>query len=278
MEKIRASTPLLTRLKSLSQKLQTQVRLQPSEKRPKLSDLDESYDRQLRLSSRETSQPAGFQIAWAWQQSNQRSADYFDVFMLNKDTLGLCIADVSGKGANATQRMESLRGHIKKLVYEEPLPSRVCAQLNRTLCESIALGKYVAFLYAVLDQRSRRLTYESAGHCLPLLVHQDGAIEILRASSGVLGLFSHWTFSDHEIQLRAGDVLVMATDGILSAGNAQEEEFGYQRLFDSVLTSRNRGAHELCECVLNDVEKFCNGQFEDDASLMVVSVDENQLA
>ena len=65
---------------------------------------------------------------------------------------------------------------------------------------------------------------------MPLLVHADGAIEFPAAYSGVLGLFSHWTYSDREVQLASGDVLVLMTDGVLEAWDKEEEEFGYQRL------------------------------------------------
>jgi len=127
--------------------------------------------------------------------------------------------------------------------------------------------------YGILDSQSRVFKYENAGHCLPLLVHADGSIDFLPAYSGVLGLFSHWTYSDRQVQLVSRDVLVLMTDGVLEAANDKEEEFGYQRLIASVLASRDEGVHAIRQRILSDVTAFCSNHFQDDASLIVVTVD-----
>jgi phosphoserine phosphatase RsbU/P len=254
-------------------KPQSQVQLGLSDNHARQSDLEQGHEIQMHLLPRETLQLAGFQIACAWQPARSVSGDYFDVLPLGEGKLGLCIADVSGKGVAAALLMANLQASVKALAGESLSPASLCSQLNTVLCDHIAPGRFVTMLYAVLDERSRVLLYESAGHCLPLLVHKDGAIEIPEASSGVLGLFSHWTYSDHELQLASGDVMVMLTDGVLEAWNAKEEEFGYKRLIGSVLASRQDGAHGIRKRVLEDVAAFCNGQFQDDASLIVVTVD-----
>lgn len=254
-------------------KLQSQVQLGLSERQSLQSDLDQAHEIQMHLLPRETPQLAGFQIACAWQPARSVSGDYFDVLPLGPGELGLCIADVSGKGVAAALLMANLQASVKSLAREGVSPAVLCAKLNTLLSDNIAPGRFVTLLYAVLDGQSRVLRYESAGHCLPLLVHGDGTIQIPEASSGVLGLFSHWTFSDHELRLASGDVLMMVTDGVLEASNEDEEEFGYKRLIDSVLASRSQGAHGIRKRVLEDVTAFCKGQFLDDATLIVVTVD-----
>jgi len=264
---------LVARHTELQRRLQSQVQLGLTERQALQSDLDQAHDIQMHLLPRETPQLAGFQIACAWQPARRVSGDYFDVLPLGEGKLGLCIADVSGKGIAAALLMANLQASVKALAKEEVAPSTLCVQLNSVLCDNIAPGRFVTLLYAVLDQRSRKLIYESAGHCLPLLVHQDGTIHIPRASSGVLGLFQYWTFSEHELQLEPGDVLVMMTDGVIEACNDKEEEFGYQRLIESVRASRKDGADAIRRRVLEDVTAFCNNQFNDDASLIIVAVD-----
>ncbi len=255
--------------RELQRQLHSQVQLGLSVQ----TDLDQAHEIQMHLLPRETPQLAGFQIACAWQPARSVSGDYFDVLPLSKDKLGLCIADVSGKGIAAALLMANLQASVKSLARENISPAVLCAKLNTILCDNIAPGRFVTLLYAVLDGQSRILRYESAGHCLPLLVHSDGTIQIPEASSGVLGLFSHWTFSDHELRLASGDALMMMTDGVLEASNEKEEEFGYQRLIDSVLASREDGAHGIRKRVLEDVSVFCEGKFLDDATLIVVTMD-----
>jgi phosphoserine phosphatase RsbU/P len=249
------------------------VQLGLVEKQILQSDLQQAYDIQVHLLPSETPQLQGFQIACAWQPARSVSGDYFDVLPLGKDKVGLCIADVSGKGVAAALLMANLQASVKALARDDLSPAKLCSRLNGVLCDNIAPGRFVTLFYAILDGKTHTLQYESAGHCLPLLVHDDGAIEFPEASSGVLGLFSHWTFSDHERALASGDVLVMMTDGVLEAWDKNEEEFGYKKLIGSVLASRAEGAHGIRKRVLEDVTAFCNGQFHDDASLIVVTVD-----
>jgi len=265
-------------LKEQNERLQSQVQLGLTEKQTHQSDLQQAQEIQMHLLPRETPQLPGFQLACAWQPARSVSGDYFDVLALAKDKLGLCIADVSGKGFAAALLMANLQASVKAFIQDGATgsmqsPAALCAKLNNVLCDHIAPGRFITFFYAILDGATRKLRYENAGHCLPLLVHADGAIEFPAAYSGVLGLFSHWTYSDHEVQLASGDVLVLMTDGVLEAWDEKEEEFGYQRLIASVLASRHQGVHSIRKRVMEDVSAFCSNQFQDDASLIVVTVD-----
>jgi len=258
--------------------LQSQVQLGLMERQTHQSDLQQAHDIQVHLLPRETPQIPGYQIACAWQPARSVSGDYFDVLVLSPDKLGLCIADVAGKGMAAALLMANLQASVKAFAQDGGNPSvespaELCAKLNTALSNNIAPGRFVTLFYGILDSQSRVFKYENAGHCLPLLVHADGSIDFLPAYSGVLGLFSHWTYSDRQVQLVSRDVLVLMTDGVLEAANDKEEEFGYQRLIASVLASRDEGVHAIRQRILSDVTAFCSNHFQDDASLIVVTVD-----
>jgi sigma-B regulation protein RsbU (phosphoserine phosphatase) len=264
-----------TRLEARNAQLQSQVQLGLIEKQIQQSDLQQAHEIQEHLLPRETPQLAGFQIACAWQPAGSVSGDYFDVLPVAPDQLGLCIADVSGKGMAAALLMSNLQASFRAFVRDNPSPAELCAKLNLVLCENIAPGRFVTLFYGILHAGTLKMRYENGGHCLPLLVHADGAIEFPAAYSGVLGLFSHWTYSDHDLELAPGDSLVLLTDGVLEAWNQNEEEFGYQRLITSVLAGREKGAHGIRQRVLQDVCTFTSGVFQDDASLIVVTVDQS---
>jgi sigma-B regulation protein RsbU (phosphoserine phosphatase) len=168
--------------------------------------------------------------------------------------------------------MANLQASVKAFAGDKPTPGAMCARLNTALSNNIAPGRFVTLFYGVLDANTLKLQYENAGHCLPLLVHADGSVDFPAAYSGVLGLFSHWTYSDHEQPLKSGDSLLLLTDGVLEAADEKEEEFGYQRLIQAVIASCSDGAHGIRQRVLDDVTAFCGGHFADDASLIVVSV------
>ena len=257
---------------------QSQVQLGLIHKQFQQTDLQKAHEMQVHLLPRETPQIPGYQIACAWQPARSVSGDYFDVLTLGEEKLGLCIADVSGKGMAAALLMANLQASVKAFT-EDPnnpaldSPAALCAKLNTALANNIAPGRFVTLFFGILSGSSHVFKYENAGHCLPLLVHADKTIDFPAAYSGVLGLFSHWTYSDREIELKSGDVLVLMTDGVLEAASDDEEEFGYQRLIAAVQASRDEGVDAIRQRILTDVSEFCENNFEDDASLIVVTVD-----
>jgi len=261
------------KMEARNRELQGQVQLGQVKEQSHEAELAQAHEIQRHLLPRETPQLAGFQIACAWQPAKSVSGDYFDVLPLGGERLGLCIADVSGKGITAALLMANLQASVKAFAKEIDSPAELCAKLNSVLCETVAPGKFVTLFYGTIDAKQRKLRYENAGHCLPLLVHNDGTILMPASFSGVMGLFSHWTFQESELQLASGDCLVLMTDGVLEAANDEEVEFGYQRLIDVVKKSRGSGVHGIRTAIMEAVSAFCGGKFDDDASLIVVTVD-----
>jgi phosphoserine phosphatase RsbU/P len=260
------------KLEARNLELQGQVQLGQVKEQSHEAELAQAHEIQRHLLPRDTPQIAGFQIACAWQPAKSVSGDYFDVLPLGEGRLGLCIADVSGKGITAALLMANLQASVKAFAPEAASPAVLCAKLNSVLCDTVAPGKFVTLFYGIIDSQQRQLHYENAGHCLPLLVHGDGSILMPASYSGVLGLFSHWTYQNSEVQLQSGDCLVLMTDGVLEAANENEEEFGYQRLIDVVEAKRGSGVHGIRTAILEAVSEFCHGKFDDDASLIVVTV------
>jgi phosphoserine phosphatase RsbU/P len=259
------------KLEARQRDLLGQVQLGRVKEQSHEAELAQAYEIQRHLLPRDTPQIPGFQISCAWQPAKSVSGDYFDVLPLGEERLGLCIADVSGKGITAALLMANLQASVKAFAKETTSPAQLCAKLNTVLCDTVAPGKFVTLFYGIIDTQQRRLYYENAGHCLPLLVHADGSIVMPASYSGVLGLFSHWTYRDSDLELQTGDCLVLTTDGVLEAANAEEEEFGYQRLIDVVGKSRGAGAQGIRSAIMEAVSAFCDGQFADDASLIVVT-------
>lgn len=211
----------------------------------------------------------GFAIACAWEPSEEVSGDYFDVFALDGDRVALCIADVAGKGLEAATLMSELQGAVRRLAPTAQSPAALCTEVNQALCRPGRQTRYATMFYGELE-RGGRLRYESAGHCLPLLMRGDASVEFPASFSGVIGLFSHWLYQNQEMTLGPGDCLLLLTDGILQAENRRGEEFGYQRLIAVVEGARTGGAERLGQEILAAVRAFCGGSLRDDASLVAV--------
>ena len=226
---------------------------------------------QMRLLPTAIPQLAGFEIASAWKASAEVSGDYFDVFPLADGAMALCIADVSGKGLAAATLAGELRDAVRKFAPGAATPAELCTEVNQALSRP-GQTHYVTMFYGMLEGATKLLRYESAGHCLPLLVRGDGSVWFPASFSGVIGIFKHWLYQSQEVHLRAGDCLLLITDGVLQAEDRKGEEFGYQRLIAAVEGSGTRSAEALGLEILNQVVQFSGGTVEDDASMIVVRV------
>ena len=213
----------------------------------------------------------GAQIAGAWQPAREVSGDYFDVIQLDEKRVGICVGDVAGKGITAALLMANLQASFRAFASADATPQVVCTKLNKFLCANIASGKFVTFFYAILDAEQHTLVYENAGHSPGLLVRQNGEIDSLRGGGAVLGALPDWVYQDYTAQLEPGDKMLLWTDGITEAENAQLEEFGDARLVEAA-RAPDASALDTQRAIMQRVTAFCGANFRDDATLLVLRV------
>jgi sigma-B regulation protein RsbU (phosphoserine phosphatase) len=213
----------------------------------------------------------GFEVATAWQPARAVGGDYFDVLKLGEHRLAICIADVSGKGVPAALLMANVQASLRASVRDLESPARVCSIVNAMLCESIAADKFVTFFCGVLDAASRTFRYCNAGHPYPILV-SSGPVRTLDQSGAVLGVFPDWAYQDSSVDLSAGDRLLLFTDGITEAEGPHGEEFGMEKVAAFAKTHAANSATRINQQLLAEVTEFCGGQFQDDATLLVLAV------
>ncbi len=247
--------------------------MQPAKGRAREQERAEARALQESLLPPSAPRVPGYDIALAWQGSPEVSGDYFDVFALRPDQTALCIADVSGKGLAAAKLASELQGAVRGFAPDAASPAEVCTQVNQALCRPGGEPRLITMFYGILDPAAKKLRYENAGHCLPLLVRADNAVEFPASFSGVVGIFSHWLYQNQEVDLRSGDCLLLVTDGLLQAEGRRRQEFGYQRLIAAVQHGRAQSAGLLAQEILSEVGHHTGGKWRDDASLIVVKVD-----
>jgi sigma-B regulation protein RsbU (phosphoserine phosphatase) len=235
-------------------------------------ELEEAREIQRGLLPKAMPRLGGFEIAHAWQPARAVGGDYFDARTFNERHTALCIADVAGKGMPAALLMSNVQAAVKASASEEITPSQLCERINRVMCGNTAGHKFITFFYGLLDTQHKKLIYANAGHNPPMLARQGGECLRLTEGGAVLGIFPEWQYEQGEIALRAGDRLLLFTDGVTEARNSAGEEFGEERLLEVLIRHRRLDASHLQKRIMDTVTEFCDGHFHDDATLMVIAV------
>src|SRR5260221_13444022 len=143
---------------------------------------------QEKLLPRDLPQMPGYEIASAWQSARLVGGDYFDILPLDEKTLGLCIADVAGKGMPAALLMSNLQAAGRGRSSLSALPHLLCARLNSIVCRNTDSDRFITFFYAQLDGPLRRLAYVNANHNPPFIMRSNGSHERLRVCGAARGV------------------------------------------------------------------------------------------
>jgi phosphoserine phosphatase RsbU/P len=236
-------------------------------------ELDEALRIQRKLLPEIMPQLDGCELAASWQPASGVGGDCYDAISFGPTRLGLSIADVVGKGIPAALLMSNLQAALRAFATASAPPSEICHLVNRILCGHIAEGRFISFVYCLIDADESAITYANAGHYPPILVRSNGSVERLTAGGAVLGIFPDGTYEQGRVALESGDRLVLYTDGITEATNAADEEFGEQRLIELAIENRSCSAPALQARLAAAVADFSDGAFRDDATLIVMAGD-----
>jgi sigma-B regulation protein RsbU (phosphoserine phosphatase) len=168
------------RLRKRNQQLQQTIEIETAERETEAAELQQAREIQCGLLPKDIPQLPTFEIAAAWEPARLVGGDYYDVIQLAKDKLGICIADVVGKGVSAALLMAKVQASLRAFASESASPAYVCRRINSVLCSNLAEGKFVTLFYGVLDQRTRILHYTNAGPSSPTLDRPAGQGETSR--------------------------------------------------------------------------------------------------
>jgi serine phosphatase RsbU (regulator of sigma subunit)/catechol 2,3-dioxygenase-like lactoylglutathione lyase family enzyme len=205
-------------------------------------------------------------------QARQVGGDYFDYLDFGDGRLGLVVGDVSGKGLGAALLMANLQAHMRGQFarYSKDIPG-LLASVNQLFQESAPAAAYATLFVGVYDDCTRTLRFVNCGHPPPLLLRGDGGIEWLEPTSSVIGMFEDWTGTARDVKLDKGDVLALYSDGVIDARNAQDEEFGLERLTDvlKACVTEVSMASGVLSRAMSTVQRFSAGQAFDDMTMVI---------
>jgi phosphoserine phosphatase RsbU/P len=218
----------------------------------------------------------GFQISGINVPARQVSGDYFDYIRVDEERLGVAIADVSGKGVPASLIMAICRSVLRTEAARNTSPADVLRKVNRQLYPDIKEDMFISMAYLILDHEHNGVTLARAGHDAPLLYKRQAEIVTPVKSPGmVVGIDSGNVFdrltSDFAVPLERDDCLVLYTDGVTEALNSEGDEFGLDRMAQSVRASATGGAPAIVKRVIEDVRDFTGANPQnDDITLIAI--------
>jgi len=186
----------------------------------------------------------GWDLASRWRTARQVGGDFFDVFELPGDRLGIFIADVADKGMPAALFMVLIRSLMRAAVLETNSPANALSKVNDLFYPDAHQGMFITAVYGVIEIGSGIMTYANAGHNPPLWIH-EGHIERLTRTGMALGVVMSIEMEERKIQLEQSDSVLFYTDGITEAFAEDGTLFGEGRLHQVVLSSNSAAAGML---------------------------------
>ena len=206
--------------------------------------------------------------------------DLYDVFHLDETTLGVVIADVSGKGIPASIVMAICQTHLKHLTKKSRSPAEILKALNSEMLISMRPGMFVTLLLGIIDLKENNLTLARAGHEAPIFYDHSKAdrkerISNIQVAGMAVGIVPSNIFDakieDFTRPFNEGDILILFTDGLTEIENKKHIEFSNERLIDVVDRQHDKSAENIVSCIVDAIEKYTGGDSpQDDQTLLLV--------
>ncbi len=211
----------------------------------------------------------GWHLAAYYRPAREVGGDFYDVIPLSDGRVGLVVGDVTDKGVPAALVMSATRSVLRASAQRLIEPGEVLERVNDHLCPDMPEKMFVTCLYGVLDVHSGRLRFANAGHDVPY-VKSGTEVRELRARGMPLGLMSGMTYEEKETVLQHGESVLLHSDGIVEAHDADRGMYGFPRLKQIVAEAAER--QPLIDIVLSDLAQFtgAGAEQEDDITMVVV--------
>jgi serine phosphatase RsbU (regulator of sigma subunit)/predicted enzyme related to lactoylglutathione lyase len=203
-------------------------------------------------------------------QARKVGGDYFDFLDLGGGRFALITGDVAGKGIAAALLMASLQANLRIQCQLAPVcPRDLLLSVNRVFHNNTHESAYATLFLADYDDERRLLRYVNCGHLPALLLRKDNTLDRLGSTGTVVGLFPDWDCGIEERSLSPGDTLAVYTDGITESFNEAGEEFGEERLIDSLRRHRHLSPEALIAAIVEEVRRFSPDEQQDDITLTI---------
>jgi serine phosphatase RsbU (regulator of sigma subunit) len=237
-------------------------------------DLELAAEVQRSILPEETPQISGYEFFKHYASALEVGGDYFDFIPLGQQRLAITLGDVAGKSVPAALLMAKLSSDVRTCLLRESDPAAAITHLNRMLYRTLRqTDRWITFLAAILDTSSHVVTLVNAGHCLPPLHRraenswQDALT--MEQINEPLGVVENRCYCAWQVQLQPGDCLLMYTDGVTDATDAQNRQFKVKGIYKALRGGGPYSPRSSGEQLVKAVEQHAVGQSQyDDITLV----------
>lgn len=249
-------------------------------------DLQAAADLQRALLPVELPKCPGMNFAYRFRPCSDVGGDALNVLLLDDRHIALYLLDVSGHGV-ASALLSVTLTHMLSVVPDRSFlyqaatdntgrhaitpPAEVVSRLNRHFLFNPGLPQFFTMVYGVLDRETGEFCYVAAGHLGPIHFSGRSARSIGETGGIPVGLLDSAVYETHTVTLAGGDRLYLCSDGIMECENDAEEEFGVERLLDTLEASRDSTLDESLSSLMERVDEWSGPTgAADDASILAI--------
>ncbi|MBO7135494.1 MAG: SpoIIE family protein phosphatase [Spirochaetaceae bacterium] len=200
--------------------------------------------------------------------------DYFDVIPCRKDRIAFVLADVAGKGMNSLIVMVMIRAIMQLVVNTQKTAATILTWTNRGITGKINIDHFASLVLANYDSENKKMQIATAGNAPGLIYHESTKeIEALQITSDPIGVDKATVYTDIEFPVEPGDIIVLYTDGLVEAVDANSRQYGVDNIKSLIKENANLKATDISTKIKKSLKEFCgSAKQHDDQTLLVIKI------
>ncbi|MCL4559009.1 MAG: SpoIIE family protein phosphatase [Chloroflexi bacterium] len=227
---------------------------------------------QLSILPRRLPDLAGYEFGTIMHPAQAVGGDFYDFIKLDRDSLGIVIGDVTGKGIPASIFMSLSYSLVRAEARRSGSPLTVLRTVNRHLLDMNVVGMYVTVLYGVLNTRRGEFHYARAGHLPPVLLDcKSKPVDLQMDIGQPLGLFKNPHLDEELVSISPGSTMLLYSDGVTEAVDTQDQDYGLEHLQSALCEEHAASAQHVCDRLWERIAAFTGPTGpQDDVTLLAI--------
>jgi phosphoserine phosphatase RsbU/P len=247
-----------------------EAQLQIIEKERLEHELKVAAQIQVSILPQELPAAQGYEFGAFMFPAHMVGGDFYDIFRLDQNRIGVAVGDVSDKGVPSAIFMARTHALIMSEAMHGGTPGEILRRVNSHLIMLGQSDQFVTVLLGILDCASGTFDYARAGHELPMLLQADGTIQDLPHATGqALGMFDNLLLDENSLPLPRGGTLLLFTDGLTDCRDPQGRVFGHERTRECLTGLAGQGGQQVCEALWQALTSYQSGAAQDDDVTLV---------